>query len=112
MFIIVPWLALVLLVEDLPVEQVARLSGGIAALEARSAAIGGRTHIAVFGAPQDRAVLAQAVAAARVELGEAAFAEAEAAGRGLSFDALLDALLAVLEEREGDLATWTRGRSP
>ena len=39
---IVPWLAPVLLVEHLPAEQVARLGGGIAALEARSAAIGGR----------------------------------------------------------------------
>ena len=39
----VPWLALVLLAERLPAEQVARLSGGFAALAARSAAIGGRT---------------------------------------------------------------------
>ena len=61
----VPWLAAVLLVEHLPAEQVARLSGGVAALEARSAAIGGRQLIDVFGAPQDRAVLARAVAAAR-----------------------------------------------
>ena len=98
MFSIVPWLALVLLVERLPAEQVARLSGGVAALEARSVAIGGRTHIDVFGSPQDRAVLARAVAAARVSLGEEAFAAAEAAGRALAFDALLDELLAALED--------------
>jgi DNA-binding NarL/FixJ family response regulator len=97
-FSIVPWLALVLLVEDLPVEQVARLSGGIAALEARSVAMGGRTHIAVFGAPQDRAALARAVAAARETLGEEAFTDIEAAGRALTFDALLDELVAIVEE--------------
>ena len=107
----VPWLALVLLAERLPAELVARLSGGVAALAARSAAVGGRQLIDVFGAPQDRAGLAQAVAAARETLGEAAFAAAEAAGRALSFDALLDELLAVLEDGRGALATWTRVRS-
>jgi predicted ATPase/DNA-binding CsgD family transcriptional regulator len=103
----VPWLAAVLLVEHLPAEQVARLSGGIAALEPRAAALGGRQRaIDIFGAPQDRAVLARAVTAARETLGDEAFATAEAAGRALIVDALLDELLAALDE-EGALATWT-----
>ena len=104
----VPWLATVLLVEQLPAEQVARVSGGIAVLVARSAATGGRNLIDLFGAPQDHAVLAQAVAAARTTLGEEAFASAEAAGRALTFDALLDELRAALEDGEDALATWTR----
>jgi DNA-binding CsgD family transcriptional regulator len=101
----VPWMALVLLVERLPAAQVARLAGGVASLEARSAAIGSRTDIDFFGNPQDRAMLVRAVAAARAELGEAAFAAADAAGRALTFEELLDELLAVLENGEGVLAT-------
>jgi len=79
---------------------VARLGGAIATIERRSVAIGGRTAIDIFGAPHDRAVLAQAVAAARETLGEAAFETAEAAGRTLSFAEIVDELLAVLEEGE------------
>jgi DNA-binding CsgD family transcriptional regulator len=101
---IVPWLAAVLLVERLPAEQVARLGGAIATIEKRSAAIGGRTAIDIFGAPDDRAALAQAVDRARQALGEAAFAAADAAGQTLSFAELIDELLAALEERELTLA--------
>jgi DNA-binding CsgD family transcriptional regulator len=97
---IVPWLAAVLLVERLPAERVARLGGAIATIERRSVAIGGRTAIDIFGAPHDRAVLTQAVAAARETLGEAAFATAEAAGRTRSPAEIVDELLAVLEQGE------------
>jgi predicted ATPase/DNA-binding CsgD family transcriptional regulator len=107
----VPWLATVLMADHLPAEQVARLNGGIAVLVARSAAIGGRNLIDIFGAPHDRVVLAQAVAAARTTLGEEAFASAEAAGRALSFTEIVDELLAVLEDGEDALATWTQGAS-
>jgi non-specific serine/threonine protein kinase len=98
MFSIVPWLATVILAGRLPAEQIVRLSGGLATLEARSAAIGGRTHIDVFGSPQDRLVLTQAVAAAREELGEAVFAEIDAAGKALTFEELLDAALVSLDQ--------------
>lgn len=108
MFSIVPWLATVILSDRLPAEQIVRLSGGIATLEARSAAIGGRTHIDVFGSPQDRLVLAQAVAGARDELGEAAFAEADAAGRALCFEGLLDALLSSLDQASSSVAPVAR----
>jgi predicted ATPase/DNA-binding CsgD family transcriptional regulator len=97
---VVPWLAAVLLVERLPAEEVARLGGAIAAIEGRSAAIGGRTAIDIFGAPHDRAVLADAVAAARETLGEAAFTMADTAGRTLSSVEIVDELLAVLQEGE------------
>jgi predicted ATPase/DNA-binding CsgD family transcriptional regulator len=97
---IVPWLAAVLLVERLPAEQVARLGGAIATIERRSAALGGRTAIEIFGAPHDSAVLAQAVATARETLGEAAFATAAAAGRTLSLAEIVDELLAVVEAGE------------
>ena len=100
MFSIVPWLVTVILSERLPAEQIVRLSGGMATLEARSAAIGGRTHIDVFGSAEDRLALAQAVAGARDELGEVAFAEADAAGRALNFEELLDALLVSLDEAQ------------
>ena len=102
---IVPWLAAVLLVERLPAEHVARLGGALARIERRSAAIGGRTAIDIFGAPHDRAVLAQAVDRARQTLGEAAFAAADAAGHTLSFAELIDELLAALEEGAPVLGT-------
>jgi predicted ATPase/DNA-binding CsgD family transcriptional regulator len=108
-FSFVPWLALVLLVERLPVEQVARLASGVAALAARSEAVGSRQMIDVFGSPHDRLVLARAIAAARETLGDAAFAAAEAAGRALTFEELLDELLAVLGDNEVALATTTSG---
>ena len=47
----VPWLATVLMADHLPAEQLARVHGGIAVLVARSAAIGGRNLIDIFGAP-------------------------------------------------------------
>ena len=96
----VPWLATVLMADHLPAEQVARVNGGIAVLVARSAAIGGRNLIDIFGAPHDHAVFAQAVAAARTTLGEEAFASAEAAGRALSLTEIVDELLAALEDGE------------
>ncbi len=108
MFSIVPWLATVILSDRLPAEQIVRLSGGVATLEARSAALGGRTHIDVFGSPQDRLVLAQAVSGARDELGEAAFAEADAAGRALTFEALLEALLSSLDQAGSSVAPVSR----
>ena len=49
------------------------------------------------------------VAAARTSLGEEAFASAEAAGRALSLTAIVDELLAALEDEEGVIATWTQG---
>jgi predicted ATPase/DNA-binding CsgD family transcriptional regulator len=101
---IVPWLALVLMVDRLPAEQVARLTGAMAALEERSAAMGGRMAIDVFGSPQHRLVLARAVATARETLGQAAFAAADAAGRALSCAELVGELLAVLAEGERVLA--------
>ena len=101
---IVPWLAAVLLVERLPAEHAARLGGAIATIERRSAAIGGRSAIDIFGAPHDQAALTQAVATARETLGETAFAAADAAGRTLSFAELIDELLAMLEARERALA--------
>lgn len=97
---IVPWLALVVLVEYLPAEQVARLGGAIAALEERSAVLGIRTAVDVFGPPHDRAKLAQAVAAARASLGDAAFTAAETAGRTLAFAEVVDELLVVLEDAD------------
>jgi DNA-binding CsgD family transcriptional regulator len=97
---IVPWLAAALLVERLPAEQVARLGGAIATIEGRSTAIGGRTAIDIFGAPHDRAVLTQAVTAARETLGQDAFAAADAAGRALSHAEIVDELLAMLEVGE------------
>ncbi len=81
----VPWLASVLLAERLPAERVARL-GVVAALEARSRAVGGRTAIEVYGAPLDRAGFERVVAEARAALGDDVFAAAEAAGRDLSFE--------------------------
>jgi predicted ATPase/DNA-binding CsgD family transcriptional regulator len=101
---IVPWLALVLLVERLPAAQVARLTGAMAALEERSAAMGGRMPIEVFGSPQHRLVLTRAVATARASLGQTAFAAADAAGRALSFGEFVAELLAVLEDGERALA--------
>jgi predicted ATPase/DNA-binding CsgD family transcriptional regulator len=95
----VPWLAAAMLVERLPAEQGAILSGAIEALEARSAVIGGRTLITLYGSPQDYATLATAVARARATLGEEAFAEAQGAGRALAFPDLIDELLAA----SGDL---------
>jgi DNA-binding CsgD family transcriptional regulator len=106
-----PWLAMVLLAERLPAEQLARLAGGMAALTALGSTVGGRTAIDVFGAPQDRAALAQAVTRARKTLGEEAFAHEEAAGRAFSFDELLEALLAALAE-EGALSAGTRTGCP
>ncbi|HEX5991921.1 MAG TPA: LuxR C-terminal-related transcriptional regulator [Thermomicrobiales bacterium] len=105
----VPWLATVLMADHLPAEQLARVHGGIAVLVERSAAIGGRNLIDIFGAPHDRAALARMVAAARTSLGEEAFASAEAAGRALSLTAIVDELLAALEDEEGVIATWTQG---
>jgi DNA-binding NarL/FixJ family response regulator len=100
----VPWLAAVLLVGHLPAEQVARISGGIAALTEQSAAIGGRTAIDIFGSPHHHLVLTQAVAAARRTLGEAAFGAGEASGRALSLAELIDELVALLEDGEHTLA--------
>jgi non-specific serine/threonine protein kinase len=105
---IVPWLAAALLVDRLPAEQVARLGGAIATIEGRSAAIGGRTAIDIFGAPHDRAVLTQAVTAARETLGQDAFGAADAAGRTRSFAEIVDELLAMLEDRELALAPVLR----
>jgi predicted ATPase/DNA-binding CsgD family transcriptional regulator len=109
---IVPWLALVVLAERLPVDQFARLSGGLAALQERSAAIGWRTTIDVFGAPQDRTVLEHAVSAGHVFLGEEAFTAAEATGRGLSRAAIIDEMLVALKDGEGGLAASAREASP
>jgi DNA-binding CsgD family transcriptional regulator len=106
----VPWLAAVLLAERLPAAQVARLSGGVATLVARSAAIGGRQLIDVFGAPSDQVALAQAVAAARATLDEAAFAAADTAGRALSPDEFVDELLDTLEQGEVLLAPSDQSR--
>jgi predicted ATPase/DNA-binding CsgD family transcriptional regulator len=100
----VPWLASVLLAERLPAERVARLSGGVAALEARSKAVGGRTAIDVYGAPPDRAAFERVVAGARATLGDDIFAAAEAAGLAHSFEALLDELLSALADGERALA--------
>ena len=109
----VPWLATVLLAERLPADKLARLHGGVAALAARSAAVGGRDLIDVFGAPQDRAVLARMLAAARATLGESAFAAADAAGRALAFEEILEELLAVLEAGEVTLVPGElRARQP
>jgi DNA-binding CsgD family transcriptional regulator len=109
---IVPWLAAVLLAEHLPAEQVVRVGSGVAALASRVVATGGRTMIDIFGAPHDRARLAQAVEAARETLGEAAFASTAAAGRALTFDELLDELLEALEDGKDALATRVQVASP
>jgi DNA-binding NarL/FixJ family response regulator len=106
---IVPWMAAVLLAKRLPAEQVARLGSGIAALEAHSVEVGGRNIIAISSTPQDRAVLEQAVAAARETLGEAAFATAEAAGRARSLAEIVDELLTVLDDGTLELVAPTPG---
>jgi predicted ATPase/DNA-binding CsgD family transcriptional regulator len=107
----VPWLAAVLLAERLPPEQVARIGGALASLAEWRELIGGRTAIDRFGAPQDHAHWKRTVARARETLGEEAFLAAAAAGRGLSFTALVDELRALLED-EGVLETWTESGSP
>jgi DNA-binding CsgD family transcriptional regulator len=94
---IVPWLALVLVVDQLPAEQVARLTGAMTALQERSAAMGGRMPIEVFGSPQHRLVLIRAIAAARETLGEDAFTVADGIGRSLTFSEFVAELLAVLD---------------
>ena len=100
---LISWLGLVLQAERLTAEAVARLAAGVAALVARSVAVGGRNAIDGCSALQDRAALTQAVAAARETLGEGAFSAAEAAGRALTFDALLEELLAALADGEREL---------
>ena len=100
----IPWIAIVMLVERLPAEQRTRLEGAVAALAARSAAVGGRHFFEVFGSPGDRAVLERALATAREALGEAAFAAADADGRVIAFEDLLDELLAVLNDGVAPLA--------
>jgi len=92
---------------------VARLGGAITAIEKRSAAIGFRPMISIFGAPEDRAVLTQAVERARRTLGETAFATADAAGQTLSFAEIVDELLTVVDEGAGATGTSTAsGNSP
>ena len=104
MMSVVPWMAAVLLAKRLEAERGARLIAAATALAARAAAIGGRSAIAVYGAPVDRALLARTWAAARAVLGEERFAAAEAAGSALTFDEVLDEAIAALDVVEAGAA--------
>lgn len=94
----IPWLAAVLMVQRLRAEQAARLGGAVAALTAQSLAVGGSGPMDHWDLPHHLTRFAQAVAAARESLGEDAFAAAEASGRALSLDEIVDELLSALED--------------
>jgi non-specific serine/threonine protein kinase len=93
---LVPWLSLVMLAPRLPADQLALMSGGITTLASRSVALGGRSLIELFGSSADHASLAQAVADAKSTLGDERFTAAQAAGSVLTFEELVDNLLAAL----------------
>ena len=92
-----PWMAAVLLAPHIPPERIARLTMGVEMVRARAGVIGDRDFIAVYGSPEDHAVLERATSAARVVLGEAAFAALQTQARTLTFIEVIDEALALVD---------------
>ena len=100
----VPWIALVLLADHLPPQQVARLASGVQALATRYSTTAGRSTIEAFGSPKDHLTVSRALDAARSALSEEAFATATNEGHDLSFGDLLEEFITLVADSEVALA--------
>ncbi len=92
------WLAAVIVAPFIPPQRIARLVLGVETLRAQAVMVGTRAMIVVYGSPEDHLVVERATSAARVVLGEAAFAELQTQAGTLTFIEVIDEALALVDE--------------